>query len=170
MVITGCAPAPRPISGLRPEYPKPTMNNANIEVNSLQPTLQWESLQQLVDRESKDTNLLSRITHVVYDLSIWRANRDYPRDIPNEMVYSRQGLTATNHTLERPLKPSTDYFWTVRARFDLDGHPRATQWGTMFSQNSYNVSSNDWHQTASRIPLPNPFYYRLRTPKRSASP
>jgi hypothetical protein len=49
------------------------------------------------------------------------------------------------HTLETPLEPSSLYFWTVRARFELGGQVKVTDWGV------------------SRVPHPS--YYRFKTRK-----
>jgi len=47
---------------------------------------------------------------------------------PAGVVYSRQNLPRTWHELERPLEPCSWYFWAVRARYRLNGHPRVTEW------------------------------------------
>jgi hypothetical protein len=50
---------------------------------------------------------------------------------PAGIVYRRDGLASPTHTLETALSPGTRYFWTVRARFELDGRERVTEWGTI---------------------------------------
>ncbi len=46
--------------------------------------------------------------------------------VPPASVYARAGIPALSHTLEEAVQPSTKNFWTVRARFELDGQPRVT--------------------------------------------
>lgn len=147
--VGGCAGLV-PVSGLRPEYPEARVTF--VEVDSLLPTFRWEVFPRPQDREADSEGLLRRIRNVTYDLKIWRAEDNYPV----EEVYSRQGLPERIHRIEEPLEPSTKFFWTVRARFDLDGQPRVTQWG---------VTILGVAVDPARLPLvPNPFYYRFRTP------
>ncbi len=47
---------------------------------------------------------------------------------PGELVYERSGLRGNEHRVEAGLKPATMYFWTLRARFTVAGHPHATRW------------------------------------------
>ena len=40
------------------------------------------------------------------------------------------------HKLETPLSPAARYFWTVRARFKLDGVTRVTPWARIHGSGS----------------------------------
>lgn len=157
VLVAGCSAG---VWGLRPEYPEVSydfsLNPAFVEVDSLQPMLRWEAFPRLQDRELDRVGLLKQIRNVTYDLKIWRA--EYNR--PAEVVYTQEGLRETSHKLEHPLKPSTKYFWTIRARFDLDGHPRVTEWGlTKAPLHPGGISP-------LRSPLvPNPNHYRFKTPE-----
>ncbi len=72
-------------------------------------------------------------------------------------MYSRRGLPEPWHKLEEQLAPSTKYFWTIRARFELDGLPRVTQWGVMKGR------ADD--PPVARLPvIPSPSHYRFSTP------
>lgn len=129
LVVAGCA-STVPVSGLRPEYPEVratvfTNELASVEVDSLQPTLRWEAFPRPQDREADREGHLSRIRSVTYDLRIWRATNAYPA----ELIYAREGFPEPSHRVEVPLERSTEYFWTVRARFELDGDVRVTGWG-----------------------------------------
>lgn len=147
LLVSGCT-RPVPVSGLRPEYPE--VHWSFVEVDSLQPTLRWESFPRPQDREANREGLLSRIRNVTYDLKIWRVENDYPV----ELIYTRQGLPEPSHRIEAPLAPCTKYFWTIRARFTLDGHTRVTEWGVM----------GDTDLTRRLPRVPNPFSYRFKTP------
>lgn len=171
--VAGCAAS---FSGLRPEDPKPNSfsgPNTFSKVDSLQPTLRWEAFPRLQDREANPEGVLSRISNVTYELKIWRvkANNDFFKfgpyvssDNVSDLVYERRGLTEPYHKVEHPLEPSTYYFWTIRARFELDGQPGIIQWG-ITAPAGLNA------ERALRLNyVPHPsyygggFYYSFRTP------
>jgi hypothetical protein len=58
--------------------------------------------------------------NLVYDLWIFGGDDD-------RIV---EGLTSTEHRLERPLAQCRRYSWAVRARFDTDAGPRTVEWST----------------------------------------
>jgi hypothetical protein len=163
LFVSGCA-VTGSISGLRPEYPEPRRSFLDdtkvkivfVEVNSLQPTLQWESFPRQQDSDTYSKDILSRINNVTYDLKIWRADNDYPI----EVIYTRQGLPKPLHKIKNPLLKCTNYFWTVRARFEFNGYDRVTEWGIIIPTTHIEVP--DMARRMSRIP--NPFYYRFQTP------
>jgi hypothetical protein len=176
------------ISGLRPEYPEPRRSSLDytkvmivfVEVNSLQPTLRWESFPRQQDSDTYSKEILSRINNVTYDLKIWRAENDYPV----EMIYTRQGLSKPLHKIKNPLLKCTKYFWTVRARFEFDGYDRVTEWGIIIpgelteemgiiytggagksASEISGASKIELSDIARRMPrIPNPFFYRFKTP------
>lgn len=159
--VAGCATAaPAPVSGLRPEYPDARKNALSLEilfeeVDSLQPTLRWEVFPRPKDLEAAKDDLPSRIRQVTYDLKIWQVDDHSSIEYPGELVYTRQGLPQRSHKVEEPLNPSTKYFWTIRARFELDGHLRVTQWGVTGS--TYRNTNRTWF-------VPSSSYYRFKTP------
>ncbi len=71
------------------------------------------------------------------------------------MVYSRQGLPEPGHKIEAPLEPVTEYFWSVRARFELDGQTRVTPWSAALGD-----------PAEGPLQLPRPSYFRFKTPPR----
>lgn len=89
--------------GLEPYYPSLRPDQAP-EVNSLEPTMSWKKLDA---------------DNVTYDLCIWRYG---------QVVYYRERLFDTSHTVDTPLEPSTHYDWSVRARIMKDGKETITQW------------------------------------------
>lgn len=64
---------------------------------------------------------------VTYDLRIWESKVGSRTQV-GAVVYSREGLSENDHTLEISLSPSTTYTWSVRARFVQDGKVRVTEW------------------------------------------
>lgn len=115
--LAGCAV---PVTGLRAEYPE-LRRFRTVTVESLQPVLRWEPFPRPRDRETVRT----RARAVTYELEIWEA-----AGVFGELVYRRRGLKEPRHKVEEALKPGTRYSWTVRARFELDGNPRVTQWAS----------------------------------------
>jgi hypothetical protein len=92
------------------------------------------------------------ITNVRYDLIVWKAVNPMYDDFsalslrafasPSNTftgrvwasvdsltpVYERSGLSEPSHAFETTLEANTDYAWSVRARFDVDGRTRVSQW------------------------------------------
>lgn len=89
------------------------------------PTLEWESFPRVIDKPARYAQLLSTVSNIRYDLRIWKVIRD----APPQLVYERRALPVPTHTLDQPLESGTRYFWSVRARFDVNGKTRATRWG-----------------------------------------
>lgn len=121
------------VGGLMPVYPSPE----DGRVGSLTPTLRWEPFPLEPD---------PGITAVVYDLRIFESNGD--------LAYHREGIPASEHQVETPLKPNHRYEWTVRACFRSRGERRVTQW-----------SGLAWEEDRSpTTPVPRHPYLPLRTP------
>jgi hypothetical protein len=116
-------------------------------VESLQPTLRWQAFPRAQDLAAAPRDM-ARVQNVRYDVVIARS-----QDLaPAEIVYRREALSRPEHTLEAPLAAGTEYFWTVRARFELDGRERVTSWGCTE------------HEHGERWTVPSRFSYRFRTP------
>ena len=153
LVVTSCGPiVSLPVSGLRPEYPK-VRGSHYSKVDSLQPTFRWEFFHWPQDYEANKEGVLKGIRNVTYELKIWRIVDEYPV----ELIYARQGLPEPFHKIEEPLEPSTKYFWTIRARFELDGRPRVTGWGY------WGVNPLPAYRIKQ---VPNPLYFRFKTPRK----
>ena len=119
--MTGCGVA---VVGLRPLYPplekKSTALYAEfVEVDSLQPTFQWQPFPRTED------HLAGKVENVTYELRVWSA---IPRP-SGQLMYARNGLKSPSHQLTVPLEPASKYLWSVRARFNIDHRLRVTEWG-----------------------------------------
>ena len=159
-----------PVFGLKPEYPENRTDTDEIvfvEVDSLRPTLRWESFPRSQDLREDKEGMLYLIKNVIYDLKIWSAEGDYPYAI----ICSKQGLREPYYRLEEPLKPCSKYFWTIRARFEIDGKLRVTEWG--ISQwgvphqiyHHIDIGINSPLALGRRSPIvPNMALYRFKTP------
>lgn len=125
------------------------------EVDSLQPTLEWEPFPRKKDINRDKKGILNRIDEITYDLKIWR-EEDF---IQNEPLYSRQGIGKPKHKIEIKLEKSKKYFWTFRARLKFDGQYRVTKWAHSrvpfmpFDEDPCNLNS-----------IPIAYYYRFKTP------
>lgn len=69
-------------------------------------------------------------------------------------------MPTPKHKLERRLKPGTPYFWSVRARFQIGGETRLTDW----SRTIYPYRPFDKADRGGEIPASN--YFRFVTPAR----
>ena len=117
--------------------------------DSRRPTLRWESFPRPADRAAAAEEM-ARVGKVRYELVVARERNL----VPAEIVYRRDGLTASSHTLDIGLPPDSRYFWTVRARFELDGRERVTPWG-----------GAEPPAASGRLVAPNDRSYRFRTPQ-----
>ncbi len=142
--LCGCGP-PLVTVGLRAEYPEQSFRlyldtppGAFVPVDSLQPTLRWESFPRSKDLEQK----IGQVENVVYQLRI----------LGKEFTYARDDLREPCHRMDVPLKPSEKYLWTVRACFELKGENRCTVWGALSKWEYWTFSH------------PNSWSYRFQTP------
>lgn len=117
-----------------------------MSTDKLRPTLQWERFPREADLKRAPAEM-ARAKNITYDLILTRENNLFPA----EVIYRREGLTENTHELDTPLTRDTRYFWTVRARFELDGRRRVTEWG------SYR------HEAGDRFTSPSYFSYRFMT-------
>ena len=134
--LVACA-RPLEVAGLRPLSPEPY--NLAPKLQSLQPALRWESFPRPTDLDADRGGWVSRVRHVTYDLRIWRARGSGDRQAPGVLVYARDALPASEHKVETSLDRKSWYFWTVRARFRLNGRTRVTEWSRVDTPDSPRV-------------------------------
>ncbi len=118
-----------------------------VAADSLQPRLEWQAFPRTGDIAAAPDDM-ARVRNVTYDLVIAREENLAPAEI----VYRRNALPQPTHNVGIRLRPGTRYFWTVRARFELDGRTRVTQWGATDIQGLELTTS------------PSRYSYRFRTP------
>jgi len=87
-------------------------------LNTVSPKFRWKPFPE--PRHLDAAPWLRTARNFVYDLWIFGGDDD-------RVV---EGLTSTEHTLERPLAYCARYSWAVRARFDTDAGPRTVEWST----------------------------------------
>ena len=174
LVATGCA-VQTSVSGFRPVYPGATYSFGNpppdildwTKVDSLRPTLRWQPFPgehqkfpgaPIIAFVAVDP---AAVSDVRYDLRIWTVHVR----APGEVAYEIDGLSEPYHAITRDLKPDTEYYWSVRARFNLNGQPRVSEWS--LSQvpcpPSYGTEcARGVSRQIGRIPPLN--HYRFKTP------
>lgn len=101
LLLIGCTS----FSGIKPYYPKVGDPNYPTKVDSLQPTFKWKSSP---GAEAYDFI----IYECIVTKDIWETTM---RTVGRE-VYYREGLKETQHSIEEPLKPKCEYYWSVRIR------------------------------------------------------
>lgn len=158
-----------PVFGLKPEYPENRIDTDEIvfvKVDSLQPTLRWESFPRPQDSIEDEEGMLYLMRNVTYDLKIWSAEGGCPHAI----IYSKQGLREPYYKLEESLEPCSKYFWTIRARFEIDSKVRVTEWGISKREGSHQIYNlmdigiKSPLALGRRSPIvPNPALYRFKT-------
>ena len=110
---------------IEPLYPEFKAFRDN-RVDTLRPTLRWTAFPREIDRRQLDPSVLQKIGDVTYDLRIWYEavelrDRHFTDRWRDRIFYERTGLADPQHTLEVPLAPDGRYYWSVRARFVVDG-------------------------------------------------
>jgi hypothetical protein len=135
------------VNGLLPVFPPLGIGRFKPDVDSLRPTLRWRPF---------DAGA------VTYDLRIWGSNDMGMGHAIGEVVYSRERLVDPWHTIDAPLEPSSNYFWSVRAHFVQDGKGRVTEWSRC-SLRPIKVTNILTMGTASVVSMLDVFY-QFRTP------
>ncbi len=90
----------------------------DARVDTSTPTLAWE-LVLLGGDEEGDWSGRVAATDAIYDLEVYLENR---------LVYFSDGITATSHTVSEQLESCTEYRWSVRPAFLVDGKRRVGDW------------------------------------------
>lgn len=139
------------ITGVEPIFPSPTLHYEVID--SLQPTMRWHKLNR---------------DNVTYDLCLWSTiGSENTQENQGEVVYHRENIENTQHTLETPLEPSTLYFYSVRARFSENGLDKVTDWSRYSVRPSrfQNYMSLGMSSVLPVVSINNSFY-QFKTPRK----
>lgn len=118
---------PGDIAGLEIIYPKKRASRrTKVKVDSLRPTLLWQTFPRSSDVASPNSPLL-RAHDIRYELRLYEApaTKDFTS---GGKVTDIDGIRNASYTFDKPLVQGAHYFWSVRARFELDGHTRVTPW------------------------------------------
>ena len=123
-----------------------------------QPTFEWESFPRKFDGDLATTGN-SRIANVRYEVRIFDAVKDENSErramIPNNQVYEANDIGEPFYTIGQALESCAQYFWTVRARFRLDGKERFTHWA---ASDAYLIGSGEVNRGRLTRPERDYFY------------
>ncbi len=134
-MLSGCISSVS-FTGITPIYPKARGQT----VENLQPTLQWKP---------------SGNSNVTYDVIIYEVIVGEERYMAGPVIIQRNNLPASSYKVEKPLKPNTNYFWSVRIR---QGN-RTSQW----SRHNYTLHvPYGWQRSSNQ-------YFTFRTPGLSSN-
>lgn len=112
------------------------------EIDSIQPTFSW--------KESTDPT-------ASYDIIVWEVLRTTPdrygyfERIRGKEVYYRENLKEPRHTVEIPLQPNHEYYWSIRTRKGSEASPWSTCNYTGVTLGAYVHNTN--------------IYFLIKTPK-----
>lgn len=146
-------------------------NREFVKVNSLRPTLRWERFPRyydIIDGNGKNYT----ITDVQYDLRVYNAAPVSRYSLaPDQLIYDARDINEPYHQVQIDLNRCTDYFWTVRARFRIDGKTRVTEWagafdspGPYYTPWKLRSGDNQYFWDVSGPKGPDWFYYPFMTP------
>lgn len=157
LLLAGCSHKAS-VYGLRPLSPPVRIggmfSGANSEliypvIDFARPSFQWEPFTPPASIPGSP----SGPTNISYDLRIWKVRNGSL----GELVYERKSLPMPAHELQKPLEPDTRYFWSVRARFELDGENRLADWSRALQP------YNPWIRSDLPSPIPAANYFRFIT-------
>jgi hypothetical protein len=128
---------PVPYYALKPFYPRTepqvrkifSLKAQYFRVEESSPTFHWEAFPREWEREGID----GRLSDVTYELKLFSYTPGKKLDL-SRPIYVRKGLTEPWHKLEIGLRHCGIYKWMVRAHFTLDGRPRMTEWGGVYTR------------------------------------
>jgi hypothetical protein len=112
------------VFGIEPDAPAAGRKWRRVE--SVQPELRWEGFPRAADQVAAPQDM-ARVRDVSYDIVIAEALGAHV----GAVVYRRERIAQNAHRLESPLLARRNYYWSVRARFTLDGNEHVTEWGRM---------------------------------------
>jgi hypothetical protein len=140
-----------------------------INVGTVTPLLAWEKLPSTVRVELFE-GASPRARNIRYDVQVFDAGPflRVPGLIAARRVVRRYtDLKAPEVRVEETLTPCTYYFWTVRARFELDGRQRSTEWSGAYHTIGGDADPrwdrrSSWPALNSRLPN-RAFYFPFMT-------
>jgi hypothetical protein len=140
VTVVGLWPEQPPPLGFQPSSGSSSGGTRWSKLENANPELRWESFPRPKDVDAAITNnSFGQFNSVSYDLRIWRARGSGARQAPGVLVYARDALPAPEHKVETSLDRRSWYFWTVRARFQLNGQTRVTEWSRVDTPDSARV-------------------------------
>ena len=131
--LTGCSSlTTRGLHLVTPDFSISDYPRTFLEVSSLTPKFQWESITDYLRRKGQTKNDSVNITKVLYDIKIYPFHQWQPGDVNQiEGEYEKFNLSATSHTLEQPLRPGELYVVMVRGFYQVGKEQRLVPWSKL---------------------------------------
>lgn len=122
-----------------------------VDIDSLTPTFIWEAFPRWFDMPMSD------FADVSYDIRIFESRVHHSLFVaePSTLLREVTGLIEPRYSTLSALQPCHRYFWTIRARFDLHGIRRVTEWAGAYVT------------VGGEVPPSYEYYYPFRTPSSS---
>jgi len=140
LALAACSlPSTATIHGVTPISPELGFSgwtDRRTTVETIQPTFRWEPVDE---RDAR------------YDLIIYESHGRYAA--VGREVYYREGLAEPEHTLEVPLQPNREYYWSVRVRRGEE----VSEW----SRFDYTYRPGTWGEREEEYP-----FFLFRTPSK----
>lgn len=139
------------------------------DVNFVSPTLKWESFPRKIDYISNGKN---RFSNVTYDLRIYEGRGIKRIDSVHisKLIHEVRNLKKPFYKVR--LEPCKWYYWTVRARFQLNGKLRTTEWSGAYNTIGGKHTPSSYRRNKDSmfgIPSISNFYFPFRTPDHDGS-
>lgn len=136
------------------------------ELGGLQPTLRWESFPREYDLIGGDGQP-HKITNVRYELRVMtpapiRKVFGDMISVPIEQIYHVRDIPQPYYKIENSLNPCSTYIWTVRARFEIDGRDRVTEWAGTYAE--YGTYRRPWVMRREYGEPEALYFYKMETP------
>jgi hypothetical protein len=96
-------------------------------IETAQPEFRWTPLEGLLSATGQ-SGLIPQISDLAYELRLYSAAGAGVGLVPGQLLLERTNLSQPLLRLSARLESCQSYFWTVRARFQLNGFPRTTEW------------------------------------------
>lgn len=96
-------------------------------IETAQPEFLWTPLEGLLSATGQ-SRLIPQISDLAYEFRLYSAADAGVGLVPGQLLFERTDLAQPLLRLSAPLESCQSYFWTVRARFQLGGFPRRTEW------------------------------------------
>jgi len=153
------------------------------QVASVTPTLTWEALPRSIS-PSLFAGPTPRAKNMTYQVRIfegaWRELRSSNGKSHRvlraaRVVRAQDGLAEPRLSVQEPLEACKQYFWTVRASFDLEGRRRATEWSGAYATRLGEMSPDYLRRPTSPLVVhpsvtQSMYFFPFKTPCGAATP
>ena len=155
------------------EEPRRSISNLRfVQLDSPTPLFRWETFPSSIAIPSEGGAVLP-LTNLRYELKLLEVSESalsgfdsagVLEGFPDVTPIVVENLTVPEHRFTRALKACTEYLWTVRARFELFGRTRFTEWAGVYSLAGLETTPGKLRQGRSTT-VHNPawYYFPVRT-------